>query len=243
MSEKLQNIAEQFEAMKIDVDQPFRFRCTMCGECCVGRRDILLNPKDIYGMAEELGLTPKEFIGEYGEAYIGRDSRTPVVRLKPQGAGEVCPLLAGKRCSLQKRKPTVCALFPIGRILELEADSLWEKEATTARIRYIFTDPGCGDYGEVHTVREWLGRFGISLEDEFFIKWQGTVLRMSQIFREIEGAAEKDFMEMVWSAAFVGLYLNYDMEKAFMPQFERNRREVLNLLCAAPLEESGGRNE
>lgn len=53
MDERLKNIVDNFEAMKIGVDEPFPFHCTMCGKCCINREDILLTPKDIYNMAKE----------------------------------------------------------------------------------------------------------------------------------------------------------------------------------------------
>ena len=35
MDERLKNIVDNFEAMKIGVDEPFPFHCTMCGKCCI----------------------------------------------------------------------------------------------------------------------------------------------------------------------------------------------------------------
>lgn len=242
MNENLQDIVERLETMKIGVDEPFRFHCTMCGECCMGRQDILLNPKDIYGIAGELGLTPKRFLYKYCEAYIGDSSRVPVVRLKPCGEGEPCPLLVDKRCSIHKVKPTICAMFPIGRVLKVETDSILEEEITADQIQYIFTNPGCGDETEGHTVREWLDRFEIPLEDEFFIRWQGTVLKLSRIFREIEDVMDKDIMEMLRAAVLAGLYLNYDTEKAFMPQFKNNVQQVLEIMCMESLKEGDWQN-
>lgn len=117
MDERLKNIVDNFEAMKIGVDDPFQFRCTMCGKCCINRDDILLTPRDIYNMAKELGITTKELFETYCESYIGSDSRIPIVRLKPRGSVKICPLLKDRKCSVHKAKPTVCAMFPIGRCL------------------------------------------------------------------------------------------------------------------------------
>ncbi len=59
MDERLKNIVDNFEAMKIGMDEPFPFHCTMCGKCCINREDILLTPRDIYNMAKEFGITTK----------------------------------------------------------------------------------------------------------------------------------------------------------------------------------------
>ena len=47
MDKRLKNIRDNLESMKIGLDEPFKFHCTMCGECCIHREDILLSPKDI----------------------------------------------------------------------------------------------------------------------------------------------------------------------------------------------------
>ena len=48
MDKRLQTIAENLNKMKIGLDEPFKFNCTMCGKCCKCRTDILLNPKDVF---------------------------------------------------------------------------------------------------------------------------------------------------------------------------------------------------
>ena len=97
------------------LDEEFKFNCTMCGKCCINREDILLNPKDMFNLAKELNMEPKQVLEAYCETYIGSDSRFPIVRLKPKGSIKRCPLLKDRKCSVHKAKPTVCAMFPIGR--------------------------------------------------------------------------------------------------------------------------------
>lgn len=235
MDERLKNIVDNFDKIKIGVDEPFPFHCTMCGKCCINREDILLTPRGIFNMSKELEITPTELFEKYCEAYIGGDSKMPIIRLKPRGSVKRCPLLKNRKCSVHKAKPTVCAMFPIGRCLRYELGQDMKEEITTDRIEYIFNDPGCGDAAEIHTVREWPNEFGISLEDMFFVKWQQAVLELSAIFRECEKKMSSHTMELVWNAALFGLYFKYDMEKEFIPQFEENTREILTLMHTAPI--------
>lgn len=239
MDARLKEIVDNFEKMKIGVDEPFQFHCTMCGKCCINREDILLTPRDIYNMAKELGITTKELFHAYCETYIGGDSRIPIVRLKPRGSIRRCPLMKDRKCSVHKAKPAVCAMFPIGRCLMSEKDGDSFQEMSAGQTQYIFTEPGCGDNAETHTVREWLGEFGIPLEDAFFAKWQNAVVEFGQFFREAEKTASARIMELSWTVAFAGLYLNYEMGQDFMPQFEKNVQEVMALLQMAPIKESG----
>ena len=236
MNARMKNILNDFEKNQLDPDEPFRFHCTMCGKCCINREDLLLNPRDMYNLAKELGMTPHEVMNTYCETYIGSDSRLPVVRLKPRGEIKRCPLLKDRKCSVHNSKPTVCALFPIGRGIAGEKGNI--HSLTVKDIRYFFSEPGCGDDSETHTVREWLGEFGLSPEDEFFIKWQKCLFELSMCFCRLEKKLGAD-MGPIWSLTGSILYLMYDMEKPFEPQFSAHLGELHKLI--SELAEEGGK--
>lgn len=231
MDSRLQEIAENLDKMKIGVDEPFRFHCDQCGKCCINREDILLNPRDVYNMAKELGQEPKDVFALYCEYYIGSDSRFPLVRIKPRGSIKRCPLMKDRKCSIHKAKPTVCALFPIGRCISFEQK---KEKLTTEDITYIFTNPGCGDTSESHTVREWLGEFGIPIEDIYFLLWNDILMKFSAIFRQAEKKVSPSLMDKAWDLTFIKLYLDYDMTQDFLPQFEQSSRELVELMQNPP---------
>jgi len=233
MDKRLQYIAENLDAMTVGVDEPFKFHCDMCGKCCINREDILLNAKDIYNMAKELQMEPVDMFKKYCETYIGESSRIPIVRIKPRGSIKRCPLMKEHKCSVHKAKPTVCAMFPIGRCIKMDASDQ-NVEINTSDIRYIFTDPGCGDNSETHTVREWLGEFGIPLEDEFFLAWNRMISELGAIFHKGEKVLSEEGMMTAWNLTFVKIYLDYDMTKEFLPQFKENAAEVLAVMRTMP---------
>ena len=243
MDNRLKSIVDNLENLKIGVDEPFRFHCTMCGKCCIDREDILLTPRDIYGMVKELQLTPPEFFKKYCESYLGSDSRIPIVRLKPQGSVKRCPLLKDRKCSVHNAKPVVCATFPMGRCISIDPETAEEKNFAPSNIQYIFTDPHCGDDAETHTVREWLGAFGIALDDEFFLKWHGSISRFGAIFRKAEKKYSAHTMNMAWTATFVTLYLDYDTGRDFMPQFEERVEKLTELLSILMVPKDGDSDE
>ena len=233
MDERLKDIVDNLESMIIGLDEPFKFHCDMCGKCCIHREDILLSPKDIYNMAKELKLSAEDLFKQYCEVYVGQDSRVPVVRLKPRGSVSRCPLLKNRKCMVHKSKPTVCAMYPIGRCIVATNPKEGIKDITQNQLQYIFSNPGCGDCSETHTVREYLESFGIPVPDEFFIKWQQTVFKMGGFFRKIEEVVKKEIMEQVWTAAFVGIYLHYETEKDFMAQFDANTQKFFDVMALA----------
>lgn len=230
MDERLKDIVNHLELMKIGLDETFKFHCTMCGKCCINREDILLSPRDIYNISKELGIKPEEMFEQYCEVYVGPDSRVPIVRLKPRGSVQRCPLLKNRKCMVHKAKPTVCAMYPIGRCLMATNPKEGLKNITQNQLQYIFSNPGCGDGSETFTVREYLESFGIPIEDNFFLKWQQTILDMGNFSRKMENVLKQETMVQLWKSAFIGLYLHYETEKDFMPQFEDNIKNFFDML-------------
>ena len=131
---------------------------------------------------------------------------------------------------VHKSKPTVCAMYPLGRCIVAANPKEGLKDISQGKFQYIFSDPGCGDASETHTAREYLESFGIPVEDNFFLKWQQAVLDMGNFFRKIEKTVGNETMELVWRAAFIGLYLHYETEKDFMPQFDSNVKNFFDML-------------
>lgn len=104
----------------IDREDTFDFKCQRCGQCCVGRSDIVLTPFDIYEAAKHLGITHKEFVDKYAHVSIGGHSRLPVVTLAIDSRGW-CPFLKFDvkngglfGCSINDVKPGACRNHPIG---------------------------------------------------------------------------------------------------------------------------------
>lgn len=230
MDDRAKEILDNLDAMTIGVDEPFQFSCKQCGKCCIHREDILLNPRDVYNMSKELQISPADLVERYCEVYIGPDSRIPIVRLLPRGTVRRCPLLKNRRCMVHKAKPTVCAMFPIGRCLAAKNPEEGLKDISEEQVQYIFMDLGCGDKSETHTPRGYLESFGIPVPDDFFLEWQNVVLRMGDLFRRLETEVKPEVMQQVWTVAFVGLYLHYEMEEDFIPQFEKNAETFFRMV-------------
>lgn len=238
MDRRLKDIMDNYEQLRIGLDETFQFHCKMCGKCCINREDIILTPRDVYNMAKFLCIEPIELFKRYCESYIGSESKIPIVRLKPRGSIKRCPLLKDKKCSVHNAKPAVCAMYPIGRCALLSEDKK-ESIKDIPKTEYIFLKPDCGDDSETHTVREWLNIFEIPLEDSFFYKWQSTIVELGSIFRKAEKVLKPEEMRTVWNLTACGLYFDYDTNKAFMPQFIEITDKLLSFLKSLPLSKGG----
>lgn len=239
MDQRFQYILDNYDNMLIREDSTFQFHCNQCGKCCINREDILLNPKDLYNISKELGLTPQETANRYCETYIGDYSRIPVMRLKPRGSIKRCPLLKDRKCSVHRAKPVVCAMFPLGRAIRMDQNDC--KRAN--EIQFILNPIECGDKSETHTVREWLESFGIPLQDTFFLSWQKAIMKVREIVCTMEPIYSEQAMNIVWSVVYATLYMRYDMTQDFDRQFQNNVDSLLQVLEDLPFEKGVEQDE
>ena len=206
--------------------EKFRFHCDQCGDCCRHREDILLTPFDLFRIAGHLGITPGEVVKTYCEVYVGSSSHFPVVRLLPVGEDKACPFLKDNCCSIHASKPTVCALFPLGRAMQygaLEGDQ-------ERKLFYFLQDTNCGLRDQTHTVEEWLGEFELESSEAWFLEWTDVLGKFVTLIHQLEAMLSDKLMETILNIVFSEVYLNYHQGMDFMGQFRGNYQKLLGVL-------------
>lgn len=173
----------------------------------------------------------REVVDAYTETYISRNSCIPIVHLLSNGPKGACPLLsADGRCSVHDCKPTVCALFPLGRVAINRTDDQAPGEGEMPAIKYILNDHSCGSAKTVNTVRSWLAKFGIPEQDEFYLLWNKVRMSLTPAVMKLEEEkVSEPVLEMLWGVIYETLYLHYDTSQEFMPQFQVVADKLLNL--------------
>ncbi len=173
----------------------------------------------------------REVVDAYTETYISRNSCIPIVHLLSNGPKGACPLLsADGRCSVHDCKPTVCALFPLGRVAINRTDDQAPGEGEMPTIKYILNDHSCGSAKKVNTVRSWLAKFGIPEQDEFYLLWNKVRMSLTPAVMKLEEEkVSEPVLEMLWGVIYETLYLHYDTSQEFMPQFQVVADKLLNL--------------
>ena len=221
---------EELETNLLDLDFEFRFKCRRCGKCCIHQDMIIFNARDIFNIAKKKGMTMQQVVEAYTEVYIGRNSRIPIIHLLSNGPKGACPLLANGRCSVHDCKPTVCALFPLGRVAINRTDDQAPGEGEMPAIKYILNDHSCGSAKKVNTVRSWLAKFGIPEQDEFYLLWNKVRMSLTPAVMKLEEEkVSEPVLEMLWGVIYETLYLHYDTSQEFMPQFQVVADKLLNL--------------
>ncbi len=109
------------------INDGFNFACTLCGDCCRGEQEVLLNWYDLYKMAQYLGFGHTADLFAKGWVELVRDKNQtvwrPRIRFKEKPL-RFCPFLINELqddgqlkgyCQLHPgHKPLVCALAPVG---------------------------------------------------------------------------------------------------------------------------------
>ena len=213
------NVKEIMNLPKLGKDDSFAFGCNRCSKCCREREDILLTPLDLFKIAGYLNKSIPEVLAEYCEIYEGADSKLPIVRIKPREYRRTCPFAKKEGCLIHSVKPVVCALYPLGRMTD----------ANTNEFSYFLQSVPCGNKRQTQTVRQWLDGFSILAEEEFTGLWHQNAGEISVILRDIYSKISFNHDE-INSALFLILYLRYDMESDFIPQFTDNCAEALRIV-------------
>ncbi len=216
--------------LTVGLNDSFHFHCMQCGGCCRHQKSILLSPMDIYKMSGYMGITPPEFFSAYCISYVGDQSKLPVVRLATVGPDEQCPLLKNNRCIVHEAKPATCAMYPMGRYMDVHINDPLDKNPSSYKIKYILQPFACNDCSETFTVRDWLIANNVELEDEAYLHWNIAVLKLGRSVRRIEKLLPTKSMETLWKCLGVLLYMNYDHEVDLFSQLKENIQRSYELL-------------
>jgi len=219
-----------FDKYKIGLDDTFAFKCRECGKCCKSREDILLTGRDLFNIAKCLKITIPQAIEIYCEVYIGSSSRVPIIRLLPKGSNKVCPLLNNGKCLVHTSKPTICGLFPIGRVSTGAVIEEGIKSGEKMHLHYILNPIDCGGRRKKQTVRQWLEAFNIPVDDEFYGLWTQTTTYLSEMFRKFEdGQTTEKALSALWNAVIEALYVDYNTDKDFFEQFKVQSDKIMSI--------------
>lgn len=221
MSRRDEIIEETAKKPPMGPDDKFRFWCTACGKCCCNAEGIILSPSDIFRGAKYLGLTPKEFTKQYCLMFVGKYSHLPLFTVKTIGRQKKCIFLDDRnKCRIHKAKPGVCEIYPLGRSITAEHPDV---------VEYRLTPVKCGKRCKEFTVREWLSMTGFEKSNELYLAWGTKSVELEQWAHKLfETIGDKGISRLTPYVALY-LYLNYDTEKEFMPQFDENCRTLIRV--------------
>lgn len=190
----------------------FKFSCKMCGCCCRNRSEpILMTGLDVFRIAQALQVEPGNVLEKYMTGYVGDDSHVPIFILKERYDGS-CSLLRQGKCTVQDKKPVVCAIYPLGRYYSAE----------DKQIHYFKQEHDCSDGskdGQEWTLQEWLDNFGLSELGNMSNAWNKMLMGVSTVTSKIDKAKIPPVLIQAMAYAMYGAY---DINKKYEDQVEDN---------------------
>ena len=205
----------------IGKNDTFRFDCKMCGSCCRKRSEpIVITGTDIFFIAKALEITPLDVAKDYVNWNVGPDSRLPIATLRERLDGS-CVLMRKSKCMVQSMKPIVCAIFPLGRMLQ---------QGNTA-YSYFVQPSACpgSDTTVEHTLGEWLSCFNIEERDRLSIAWTKLFQSASIAMRKNKHLSAKD-NDLIKGTLVFTLYVNYPQDQPFEVSVWRNAQILKRIL-------------
>jgi uncharacterized protein len=151
---------------ELDRRSAFSFNCRVCGRCCRGKI-IMAGPHEVLGMARLLGISTTEFLALYS------DNGGTTLRSE---ADSRCIFLTQSGCKVHPRRPLVCRLYPLGRMID---------GAGTELFAVYPPDPGCESaVGRDGTVETFLESQGVEPYFE-------SSRRYGEVYRRIIGILDR----------------------------------------------------
>lgn len=235
MAHRLQEIVDNLDDMTLGLDDTFQFKCRGCGKCCRNRNDILLTARDVWKLARNLAMSPEGIIEKYCEKYIGDDSKIPIVRLLSVGGNQRCPFLDDRKCSVHTFKPTVCAIYPLGRAIDLRKEEIAGRNGFVPT--YFVQPVECDAKKKNVSVRDYLERAGIEHPDQFHSLWNEALTLASEYTRKwLKKGLSVSSSDAIWTMLYELMYCRFDPNQDLLPQFEENLKVVKVLVNTPPPE-------
>ena len=190
--------------------------CNECSACCQGMgNSIVLDPFDIYGITENLGLGFGELLKKALELNVVDGVILPNLRMQDEQEG--CFFLTKEgRCSIHSFRPGVCRLFPLGRYYE------------SGSFRYFLQVYECPKENKTKVkVRKWIDIPDLKRYEKFVTDWHYFLEDVEQLLKQVS-AAEQNHINMYLLKRF---YLQpYSKEVDFYETFYKRLAEAKNML-------------
>lgn len=218
--------------------------CAGCSKCCESDMgcSIVLDPYDMYELKRKTGKGFDELlVGFYIELSMIDGIVLPNMKMD-----HGCKFLENRRCTIHDARPSICRLFPLGRLYKgRDFSYILEKNECAMKVRT-----------EV-SVRDWIGYENPETHADFIIKWHEFLKferrkvndadkrfskRMTteeedkkaveisenlDAFSYDRDAAAKEIMKTVIKIFYLD---DYDTDKEFYGQFEGRIKECIKAL-------------
>jgi len=206
----------------LKLENAIRIKDTEHLPCKQENFQVRITPYDVYEIAKSQNISPGEVIRRYAVFGIDPELRIPQLMYRSEYAGAVaCPFMLGEDgCALGTRRPDACKMAPLTRV--------YDRENSCVRFRLpaeAYDEDAC-----LVSVQEWINRLGTPMDCGSAEEWYRLNDTLSKAITKHGDDIAVNTVLLLWYTLFPALYTHYDMEEDFKPQFERNMRQLTDLV-------------
>lgn len=203
----------------------FPFQCRRCSACCRHvRQSVPLETLDAFRLARYLRDRGEpiscidDVLAKYTEPVLLHESGYTVFMLKVAGPEDACIFLEDNRCTIHEVNPRACRTYPIS----VGPDGHGGCE------QYLSMEQPQHFHGPQMSVKKWVQKRCSSQDREFWEIDVGSARELAQLLGKVpqEQKARAMFLFLLYR------YSDFDLEKAFIPQFRNNTEKLLEALRA-----------
>lgn len=200
------------------------FTCRRCGNCCRHLKDgLMVEPLDAYYLGKHLCEQDTSMVGT--EDIFARfthatmlDGIYPIFLMNTYGADDACVFLQDGRCRVYEARPRACRLYP------------FTADVGTRGRRFVFyqgIDQNAAHFsGQKIKVGDWMYQ-NFTREARESLEEERAVLPDLVRLLQMLG---KDGQRRVLFKVLFYRYYNYDLEKPFLTQYQKNHQDLLTAL-------------
>ncbi len=190
--------------------------CKGCFSCCQGMgNSIVLDPYDVYRLTTGLGCKFEELLVDKIDLQVVDGQILP--NLKMTGEKDCCAFLdANGRCSIHALRPSMCRIFPLGRIYEngsfqyfLQVNECKKKERTKVKIK------------------KWIDTPDIVKNEAFINCWHYFLKDVTGKMPSLSEDTVKQINMYILNAFFITMY---EGNRDFYEQFEERMKVAKEVL-------------
>lgn len=215
--------SEMKNAVYVTPSTKIRFKCTGCAECCRHvKESVPVNSQDAFYLTKHLrdiGLDIyciDQFLDQFAAPALLDECGYFVYFLKSVGENDSCIFLNGNRCSVQKAKPSACRLYPF-----------MVDPSESGAYRYLYSKEREHHFrGSVVETRSWMKKYFPQETRAFLQVDYANAGPIASLLRRIpedrKTGALLHFHRLRYS--------EFDLDKPFLKQFQRNQEALLAIL-------------
>jgi hypothetical protein len=192
--------------------------CKGCSACCHGMgKSIVLDPLDIHRLVAHFDMPFEGLLGDMVELNIVDGVILPNLKMSADNNNSCTFLAENGRCSIHEHRPSICRIFPLGRVYE------------NGDFYYILQVNECPKENKSKVkVSKWVDTPNLKTNQKFISDWHYFIKDVGKTALESsdETLAKKINMEIL-QAFYVE---KYNEEEDFYTQFYKRLGDVKQTL-------------